>query len=363
MKIKVVCMIIVFLFSGCKENSVIKKEINNEFPYSIKFNNDSYLSYTNNVLFERHKSKDTLSNVHFIEFKNDNIDLNTKRMILPSFNKDLLELTDELIILNTRPRTQGKNRKSTDFLTKYDKNLKEVLRKDMDISKYPSGNSFIIGDDDKLFYITDGFKFREKPKLIISEIDDSFNVLNQKIIERKIGDVARCDPVQSIFIRGVGLVVISKLEYRNNSHKHKIEMFDLNSNETWSENLMDPVKHLGYSEKEKKIFIVTEKEGDEISIWDYKGNKQVADYVTNVEPISIISNDDTIFLLEKHQHEGIITKIDFSGKTINTLNIPVKLQADKENITNTLIHRQNQLYLVCLDNFKNLLTVNKIQDK
>ncbi len=364
MKMKTFFVIIFICLSGCKEDSTKTERISSTDPCSIKFDADNYLFYASddNILFERNKNKDSLSNVHLLEFKEDSVFLNTKKTLLPAFNKDYLKLEKEFIILNTMPRTLGKNRKSTDFLTKYDKDLQMILKRDMNISKYPSGNSFIIGNDDKLFYITDGFEFKQKPKLVISQIDNSFNILNQKIIERQ-RDVFKSNPLQSIFIEDFGVLVVSDLTYHNNEKPmFKIEMFDLNLNKKWDKNLeVNSVVHLGYSNSENKIFLVTKKAENKISFWDYNGNKQVLDYDLNNQLISVTSNDKNIFLLENGQEGKFVTKIDFLGKKIKKLEIPIKSQLSEEN-TNKLIYKQNQLFLISINNSKNLLTVTKIQD-
>jgi hypothetical protein len=279
--------------------------------------------------------------------------------------KDYLKLQSGFIQLKTQPRTLGENLKSTDILTKYDKNLNIVLKKDMDISKFPNGNCFIIGNDERLFYISDWFagvnsKEAVASKLIISEIDKSFNILNQKLFKNENNDFDY-NPEKCVFIENTGIVIVSGMSYfEGRSPLFKIEMFDLDLNLKWSEGFeANSIQSLGYSNTENKIFLVTEKEGTKINFWGYEGNKQKTDYNLNSSLISVTSNNDGIFLLAKNQEKNDITKINFSGKVIDKINVPKKIEINENNKTD-LVYRENQLFLISIDNDKKLLEIDKI---
>lgn len=365
MKIKILLIIIFLFFYSCKEKNA-NNEISVEkdfYLYSKKFNGHLSFHSDMDILVE---NKDSLSNLHFLKFKKDSLVFITKKFTQPPFVKDFFKLKKEFVMLNTMPRTLGKNRKSTDFLTKYDEKFQVSIKKDMDISKYPSGNSFIVGGSDKLFYITDWFSIdliKDSRKLIISEVDELFNITNQKVLKRE-KDGFKYNPIKCIFIEDIGIVIVSDLSYYNGKNKKfKIDMLDLDLNTKWSEELAaNSIIYFGHSKSEKKIFLISEKEKTEIEIWNYSGKKSLMDYNLKKKPLSVTSSDNNIFILNNHQEKSFITKINISEKIIDKIKTPLEIKLKEANINN-LIYRDNQLFIVNIDNAKKLLTVQIVKNK
>ena len=300
--------------------------------------------------------------IHFIDFKEDSLIFSKKILKVPVFVQDFFIKEKEFIMLNTMPRTLGENLKSTDFLTKYDENFKIILKKDMNISKYPDGNCFIVGNNEKLFYINEGFNvnsYKDNRKLIISEIDDSFNIINQKSITKNISNF-KYEPVLSIFIEKIGIVVISNHSKINGDNPmYRIDMFDLELNLKWSEDLtVDNVSSLGYSKLENKIYLITKKSKSQLLLFDYLGKKSLFHFGIEHDVISVVANDNNIFSFGKGLESHQLVKIDFSGKVISKKDIPVSLIP---NAMNTKLYYQNNVFfLVSIDNNKNRLFVDKI---
>ncbi|MEL0650822.1 hypothetical protein V6246_05265 [Algibacter sp. TI.3.09] len=368
MKIKLILVIILLSLLACQKIDKTNLNVKKFYPYTLKLNKNSSLWYDRNhdFLYEVSQNGDGLNiNFQFYELKKDTITVNTKKIELPPFYKDIFTQKNDFIILHTEPRTLGKNLKSTDILTKYDENSRILLKKDMDISKYPNGNCFIVGNNERLFYISDWFaaansKRAAESKLIISEIDTSFNILNQKLFKNKNRDFDY-NPAKCIFIENIGIVIVSDMSYFEiKGLPFKIEMFDLDLNKKWSENFeANSIVSLGYSKTEKKISLVIEKEGTKVNFWDYEGKKQEKQYHFNSDLISLTSSDDNIFLLTKNQEKNDITKIDFSGKVIDKINLPKNIEINKKKEIN-LAYQENQLFLISIDNDKKLLEIDKI---
>ena len=300
MKNQLFMIILVLSFLSCRnetnKKNIVKAEL---YPFSQKFDQNGYLSYNSktDILFLKfHYSNNHLNETHFLILKKDTILIDTLKIKTLPFYKSFLKFKNQFISLNTKPRTLGKNLKSTDILTKYDENSRIVLKKDMDISKFPNGNCFIIGNNHRLFYISDWFaaansKRAAESKLIISEIDTSFNILNQKLFKNKNSEFDY-NPAKCIFIENTGIVIVSYMSYFEiKDLPFRIEMFDLDLNKKWSENFeANSLVSLGYSKNEKKIFLISEKEETKINFWDYDGNKQKTDYTLDTNLISSTSN-------------------------------------------------------------------------
>jgi hypothetical protein len=175
-------IIIILCISACKNNPEEKKSF---YPFTMELFNDAYSLYMSeeDILLEWRNERDGLSEIHLLRYEDDTLIFNTERIVLPSFIKGFIKYNSNYILLNTCPRTLGSNLKSTDFLTRYDKDFQVVISKDMDVSKYPSGNCFVLGNNGRLFYITDTFKFYLKFGLAIFEIDESFNIVNKRILK------------------------------------------------------------------------------------------------------------------------------------------------------------------------------------
>lgn len=354
-------VIFVFFFSckNEKNNKALKKA--NFYPYTKKFDGDISFAKDVNFLVEK---QDSLSDIHFLKFEKDSFRFLTKRVKLPSFRKGYLKLKDGFILLNTRPRTLGKNLKSTDFLTKYDESFKVLLKKDMDISRYPSGKSFILGGDNKKFYVNELFSVTSKKdtrNLIVSEIDDSFIIKKQKVLTNKKGHGYKYSPVKSIFIENIGIVVVSDLsDFRGKQTLFRIQMFDLDLNEKWSQDLnIDKVFSLGYSKSENKIFLLTKNDKSKLQFWDYLGNKLPFDYVLDDRFRSIAYTDNSIYIFSQGKERDSIAEVNFSGEL-------VKKSAISQNTSegaDILFYENNQLFLMNINNFEKLLTLNKLDFK
>lgn len=306
-------IIIVLLLFSC--NKKINKDVVAEefYPQRIKFKKKSYLSYDkkNQILFER---LDSLSSVHFLEFKKDTILLNTKEVILPSFIKDVHVFQDGFSFLNTHPRTLGKNKKTTDFITKYDKESKIIIQKDLDVSKYPSGNSLVVDNGKDLFYLTSGFKFREKRKLVVSKIDDSLNLSQIKFFENQSMN-SKYNPIECIVIKDIGIAIVSEVsEFQTDNTIFRIDMLDFDLNIKWSKEFVDEeFLFLGYSQTEKRIYAVTKGSVFKVKFWDSFGGKIIPDYNLELNIKSAVSNDDSIYLLGEKSGKTLVENIVFTG--------------------------------------------------
>ncbi|WP_435254218.1 hypothetical protein [Tenacibaculum sp. A30] len=350
---------------SCQKNT---NKISNKqtSTYYKKFSEGGYLTYDDEteILFQKfHYSDNHTSKVHFLDIKKDTVVVNTKKIKAPPFIKDFFLLEKNLIVLSSIPRTLGKNLKSTDSLIKYDKNLQVLEKKDMDISKYPAGNGFIIGGSDRLFYITEGFKYKKTPELIISQIDTSFNIKNQIKIKTKEKSAFRYYPLKSVFIKDIGIVIVSTITYHNREKPiFKIEMFDFDLKKQWSQDIeASSIIDLGYSISKNKIFLISEKQGNKINIWDFKGNRQTKTYYSTAKLISSTSNDNYIYILNNEGKETFVSIIDYSGEIIDKVKKTTFIQI-KESETNMLKYKQNQLFLISIDNYLNTLTITRVKD-
>ncbi|MGG6230999.1 hypothetical protein [Tenacibaculum sp. SDUM215027] len=362
-----IVIIVLYCFLSCKKNTnkISKQEF---YPYCKNFSTDGALTYDNEteILFQRFRYSDNRSGkVHFLNIKNDTVIINTKKVkkLPPVFIEDLFLLKENLIVLSSIPRTLGENLKSTDSLIKYDKNLQVLEKKDMDISKYPRGNGFIIGDSDRLFYITEGFKYMKTPELIISQIDTSFNIKNQIKIKTKEKGAFRYYPLKSVFIKDIGIVIVSTITYHNREKPiFKIEMFDFDLKKQWSQDIeASSIIDLGYSISKNKIFLISEKQGNKINIWDFKGNRQTKTYYSTAKLISSTSNDNYIYILNNEGKETFVSIIDYSGEIIDKVKKSTFIQT-KESETNMLKYKRNQLFLITINNYLNTLTITKLKD-
>lgn len=368
MRIRSIFLMLFICFFSCKDSKTWRKEAKNFYPYSLNFDSDNTLLYFKNkdLLFEKRRDRDSSSNIHFLNFQKDSLFIKSKKIVLPSFIQDFQVSNNTSFLINTHPRTLGENNKSTDFIITYDKNFKELSRKDLDISKYPSGNSFLVGNNENIFYITEWFSIDSKTdsrKLIISEFDSLSNIVNQKVIDRK-KNAFKYNPIKCMFIDDVGIVIVSDLSYYNGkSPSFRIEILDLKLKEKWSEEIQtDSIISLGYSNAERKIFVVTESVERQVHIWDYSGKKLVTENNFNNNIISVASNDHNIFILEVKPESKMIIKVDFFGKIVGKIKLPTDSKSDKRNISE-LIYRDNQLFLIDIDHAKNQFNVNLIDSK
>lgn len=363
MRFKIVLSILFCFFLACKKkqntnNQLVKKYF---YPHSQYFEKGSYITYDNDVIFERKSNRDSLDEIYFLKFKNDSIIFNTKEIELPAFYKDYLKFEKEFFLLNTAPMTLGKNRKSTDLIVKYDEKLNIIKKRDLDIPKYPSGNSFIVGDDNKLFYISDWFEFNKKTKLVVSQINDSLSIVNQKKITSKERGYLY-NPIECKFINDVGIVIVSEIsEFEGNSRLFKIDMLDLDLNLKWSCKLeADLISYLGYSNSEKSIFLVSNKANDiSINLWNITGDKTLKNIDFKNKIISATSNDNDIYILS-NAIDNQLRKISFSGKKIEENIIPYDINKAIKN-TGKLIYKNNQLFIADINNRESLFFIERIK--
>ena len=357
-----------FLFFACKKKKDITPLTNDFYHYSRYLNDNHYFEFydNKNVLLDRATNWDSISTVDFLSFQNNNILFDKKKIKLPTFSKDFFQLDTGFVVLNTIPRTLGENTKSTDVLTKYDKNFKIVLKKDMGISKYPNAMCFLLESDERLFYISDWFSgvnsnSESESKLVISEIDKSFNILNQKKFENANNDFAY-NPIKCMVIESKYLVVVSNMSYfEADKFPFKVEMFDLNLNKKWSEYVdANSIMHLGYLKSKKKIFLVKDTKETSVIYWGLNGEKEEINYHLNTELISATESDDVIFLLSTNNDNAAVTKISLLEDKVEKALISNDVEVG-ERIKIHLIYRNNQLFLITIDNGKVLLEIDNIK--
>lgn len=355
-------VLIVFLLASiilnCKKKTSTKLNTTNKsiFPYSKTF--EGHLSFNEklNVLLEK-KGRNTLSAIHFLDLKNDSITFETKKLKLPNFIKDFSTFKNHFHLLNTRPRTSGKNQKSTDIIRKYDSTFNAILQKDMNISKYPSGNSLLINSENQLFYITDGFEFKKNNTLIISELDALLNIINQKTLKIKQTETLY-NPLKCILIKDLGLVVISDIsDYNKKGGNYRIDVLDLDLNLKWSKDISaKQIISLGHSAKKKCIFLVSEDEMCNIQFWNYSGVKITPTiHNSNSIPNCVTYDDQFIYLLSNTGDKNYITTINLLG------NSERKKLVKTDSIKNKhLIRRDNTIFSVSIDNFNKRFIVDTL---
>lgn len=361
MKYQIILSVLMLCFFSCKKKPVVQLVKEGFYPYSLYFNKNTHLTHDNDILFERKINRDSLSKIHFLKFKNDSLVFNTNELKLPVFYKDYLEFDKEFILLNTSPKTLGKNRKSTDFITKYDENFNIIKEKNLDIPKYPSGNSFIVGGHNKIYYITDWFEFNKKTKLVVSQLSDSLSIINQTTIPSKELDYLY-NPLVAKLIEDVGIVIVSEISnFKHSRQLFKIDMFDLNLDLKWSKKLeSDSITHLDYSESEKKIILISKQNNNEkIQFWDNLGDESLQEINLKNQLISVASNDNNIYFLTNDKDNKLI-KVNFSGEIIEKTKIPCDVNKIRGN-TKKIIYKNNQLFLINIDNHENLLLIERIK--
>jgi len=362
---------VVFLFSfillfSCKSKVESTTEVKTFYPKTINYTPGGYLFHDldHDLLFERNGSVDSLNATYMFDFGKDSLVVNRKKLAPPTFYKSFLSLDHVNYVLETKPRTLGKNNKSTDILTKYSKDFQVELKKDMTVSKYPSGNGIVIGDKNRLFYITDGFKHKENRKLVVSELNDALEIINKKTIDREESNKLY-NPLECILIENEGLVIISNLSKQSAGidKKHRLEMFDFDLNVVWSHDLYaDAIISLELSKSEKRICLVKNQGGCHVSYWDYNGNKIGNNFSTESSVVSVATSDKNIFLLDSSSENKLVTKLDFAGNKMADLDIPYKIEITEKK-TSELVYRQNQLFIVEIDNSQSKLLVNRIDVK
>lgn len=354
MKMKLFLGIFICCLYSCKKstnNTPVKKS----FPYYKTFSKKGNLSYNNKteILFEMMKDADS---VYFFYLTKDTIIVSSSSIIkAPSFNrfnKDFHFYKGNFYQLNTHPKTLGKKHKSTDYITVYDTLFNVIKNKNMDISKYPNGSAFLAGDNKKLFYVTDGFKFKESSKLVLSQISDSLTILKQRILKSS-NKKAMYNPIKTIFIPNVGILVISSSSYFNvKEANYTLELFDINFNKRWLKKIdTTPIIALNHIKSTNKIIITTK---NKVQFYDVKGNN-LNNYILEGEVINLALSNNAIFLLVKKSEKMAIHKVSLLGKLINKKEVLIN-----QNNNAYLKYKDNTLFLLAIDNHKKSLHIDKI---